>query len=78
MDEKRPLPPGRQPYDPLNGVRVGALAGALAGVVATAATRTTWFLLAGAVIGGAIGYLTERRKLHGDNPESSRPGGDRD
>lgn len=74
MDAKRPfrVPPGRQLYDPLNGFRVGALAGGLLGALITAATRAPWFLLAGAAIGGAVGYLSERRKLRGDDHDSSQ------
>lgn len=72
------LPPGRQPYDKLNGLRVGALAGGVLGAVAAAATRMPWVFFAGAVIGGAAGYLTERRKLRGGDPESAPPADDQD
>ncbi len=57
------LPPGRQPYDPLNGLRVGALAGGVLGAIGAAVTHIGWIILIGAVAGGAIGYLTERNRL---------------
>jgi hypothetical protein len=59
------LPPGRQPYDPLNGLRVGALSGGLTGAVAAVVIGPVyaWLVLVGAVAGGAIGYWYERRSL---------------
>jgi predicted lipid-binding transport protein (Tim44 family) len=76
-NDENPLPPGRQPYDSLTGLRVGAVAGGLLGGLGGAVMRTPWLLLAGAGIGAAVGYLTERRtvrnetqKLHGDGPGS--------
>ena len=59
------LPPGRQPYDPLNGLRVGALSGGLMGAIATFATGAgyAWLVLVGAGVGGAVGYWFERRSL---------------
>ena len=60
------LPPGRQPYDPLNGLRVGALVGAFLGTAATAVSSVTsvWLVLVGAAIGGVIGYAVERQQSH--------------
>ncbi len=60
------LPPGRQPYDVLNGLRIGALVGGIIGAIVLALTSldSLWVLLVGAVIGGAIGYLYERRRLN--------------
>lgn len=76
-NHENPLPPGRQPYDSLTGLRVGAVAGGLLGGLGGVAMGTPWLLLAGAVIGAAVGYLTERRKvrnetqkLHGEGPGS--------
>jgi len=60
------LPPGRQPYDALNGLRVGAFAGLALGAVAAAVTRVAWFLLIGVVAGAVIGYLWERRRIRED------------
>jgi hypothetical protein len=64
-DDGYRLPPGRQPYDPLNGLRIGAFAGGILGAIAAGVTRFVWFLPAGAVLGGAVGYLSERATLRG-------------
>ncbi len=58
------LPAGRPPWDPLNGLRVGAFAGGAAGVVVTAAAGLSyiWAVLVGAAAGGAVGYWSEKRK----------------
>jgi len=59
------LPPGRQLYDPLNGLRVGAFAGGLIGGIVTAVTTIAlvWLVVAGAIVGGAVGYWYERHRL---------------
>ncbi len=57
------LPPGVQPYDPLNGFRVGALAGALLGAIPTFVVGSPWFVIGGSILGGIGGYLRERRRL---------------
>ena len=59
------LPPGRQPYDPLSGLRVGAVAGGILGaaVIAVTSFAEVWLMLVGAVIGGAIGFWSEKRKV---------------
>ena len=62
-EDKTVLPPGRQPYDPLNGLRVGAFAGIALGALGAAITRIGWLLLVGAIIGGIAGYITERNRL---------------
>jgi len=64
MEDQR-LPPGRQPYDALNGLRVGGLAGAVLGAVITALTTVglVWLVPAGAVAGAVAGYLYERRRM---------------
>jgi uncharacterized protein YcfJ len=61
------LPRGRQPYDPLNGMRVGAVAGGLLGVIVTALTSIgfVWLVALGAVAGGVLGYRYEKRRLEG-------------
>lgn len=61
-DEK--LPPGVQPWDVINGLRVGSLAGAAAGAVIAlvAGIDVGAFGLGGAAIGGLAGYWSERRK----------------
>jgi hypothetical protein len=68
MDEREDyqLPPGRQPYDVLNGLRIGALVGGILGAIVMVLTSldSLWVLLIGAAIGGVAGYLYERRRLN--------------
>lgn len=68
MSEREPqrLPPGRQPYDVLNGLRVGAFAGVALGAIVAAVTRIPWLLLLGVVVGAAAGYLWGRRGFRED------------
>lgn len=54
------MPAGRQPYDPLNAVRIGALAGGLAGGPFTYVSGSPWFVIAGAVAGGMGGFVYHR------------------
>ncbi len=79
MSSKTPekLPPGRQPYDPLNGLRVGGLAGGILGAVFAAASDLVgfWFVLVAAAIGAGIGYWTEKFKLSGEPPEPEEGAG---
>lgn len=51
-------------HDPINGLRVGALAGGLLGALITVLTSTSyaWIVLVLGVVGGVIGYLTERSR----------------
>jgi len=58
------LPPGTQPYDRLNGIRIGALAGGLVGTLVAALVGgvSFWWVLATAVVGGVVGYGYERRE----------------
>jgi len=60
------LPPGRQPYDSLVGLRVGALAGGLLGGVGAAITQVGWLILLGAVGGATAGYIVERNRMRRD------------
>ncbi len=57
-------PAGRQPYDPLNGLRIGALAGGILGIAATAllSFSNIWLTLVGAVIGAVVGYWWEKQR----------------
>lgn len=55
-----------QPYDALNGLRVGAFAGGVFGAVIAAVTHIGWFILLGAIAGGSIGYARERSRLRAD------------
>jgi hypothetical protein len=66
-------PAGRQPYDPLNGLRVGALAGGVVGVLPAAilGPRAAWTMLIGAVIGGAVGFWWEKRAMASREPPRS-------
>ena len=60
------LPPGRQPYDPLNGLRVGALAGGIFGAVIAGLTDIGfWFVLFAAIVAATVGYWTQKRRLMG-------------
>lgn len=65
MSEKsESLPPGRPPWDTLNGLRVGGFAGAIFGGLLTmlVGASVAWLILVGAACGAALGYWTERRK----------------
>jgi hypothetical protein len=55
-------------HDPINGLRVGTLAGGLLGALVTVLTSTSlaWLVLVLGVTGGAIGYLTERSRQRGE------------
>ncbi len=57
------LPPGRQPYDALNGLRIGAFAGLALGATAAALTRIAWLLMIGTIAGALVGYVWERRRI---------------
>lgn len=77
MDESEEyrLPPGRQPYDVLNGLRIGALVGGILAAIVMVVTSfdSLWVLLVGAVIGGATGYLYERRRLNAARTAPPQP-----
>ena len=51
-------------HDPINGLRVGALAGGLLGALITALTSTSyaWVVLVLGVVGAAIVFFTERSR----------------
>ena len=60
------LPPGTQPYDPLNGLRVGALTGGIIGAVIAGLTDIgIWFVFLAAIVAAAVGYWTQKRKFAG-------------
>jgi hypothetical protein len=58
------LPAGRPPWDPINGIRVGGLAGGIAGILLTVVLgmKNPWVAIICAVVGGTAGYLSEKRK----------------
>ncbi len=64
---------GRQPYDALNGLRVGALAGALLGAAPALiwGTGLAWAIPVAAVLGGLAGYVSERRRMRSGDDGSS-------
>lgn len=67
MDSERDptgLPPGHQPYDPLNGIRIGAIAGGLVGIGVAALTGFGGIgtVVVAAAIGGSAGYAYQRRE----------------
>lgn len=61
------LPPGTSPWDVFSGIRVGVVAGGLAGAVLTliAGWSAAWMVPTAAVLGGAVGYMTEKRRRAG-------------
>lgn len=58
-------PAGRQPYDTMKGAQVGALTGGVLAMIPLALNVPGGFLLVvgGALLGGGIGFLWERRQL---------------
>jgi len=65
-EHKTRLPPGRQPYDAVNGFRVGGFVGAVSTAlvsVGVLGTLNVWVVLAGALVGGFVGYVRERRRM---------------
>lgn len=56
--ERPSYPPGRQPYDKLVGMRVGALVGGLIGGLGAFLLGGifAWLIVIGAVLGGVIGH----------------------
>lgn len=65
-------------HDPINGLRVGALAGGLLGALVTvlSSPSNAWTVFVLGTIGGAVGYWTERRRLEDArrSPPDDRPG----
>ena len=65
MGTQQRVPPGRQPYDALHGLRLGAIVGSLLG--ALVALAVGWgmvgLIVATAAVGGFAGYHYERRQV---------------
>ncbi len=61
-EDDAPIPPGHEPHDPLNGIRIGALVGGLLGALLTALTSVAnaWLVLVGGVVGAIVGYRSQR------------------
>jgi len=64
--------PGVQPYDSLNGARIGAIAGGLLALIpgAVLGPPIVW-LLAGAIVGGVGGFMWQRRENRERSDDSS-------
>jgi hypothetical protein len=62
------MPAGRQPYDALNGLRIGAAAGASLGAVIALVIGTGMvpLIVFGGGLGGAAGYRFEQHQIHND------------
>ena len=58
------LPLGRAPWDPVNGLRIGAFTGALfgAGLIFLSGVASFWIVAGCGAIGGGVGYWAEKRK----------------
>ena len=61
-DDRPSLAPGEQPYDRLNGMRIGALTGGVFATVIAAVLAATvnplfvWLIPIGAILGGVAGH----------------------
>jgi uncharacterized protein YcfJ len=68
------MPAGRQPYDALNGLRIGAVAGALLGAIVALVlgSAMVWLILAIGAIGGYLGYRFERRQIERERSAGER------
>lgn len=66
---------GRQPYDALNGLRIGAVAGALLGAIVAllVGQAMVWLILVAGAIGGFLGYRFERRQIDRARAAADRP-----
>ena len=61
------LPPGRLPWDSANGLRIGALTGAVLGAALMAVTgiRSFWLVALTCLAGGVIGFWSQKRETGG-------------
>ena len=75
--ERSPLSPGRAPWDPVNGMRIGAFTGGLFGaaLIALSGVASFWIIACCGVIGGGAGYWSEKRKQRSSPNGSDRARG---
>lgn len=61
------LPAGTSPWDVFSGIRVGVVAGGLGGALlaVVAGWSAGWTVPVVAILGGAVGYWTEKRRRTG-------------
>jgi outer membrane lipoprotein SlyB len=78
MGTRQSLPAGRQPYDALTGLRIGAVAGALVGALLALliGTGMVWLIVALGAVGGVLGYRFEQHEIEHDRER--RPDGPTD
>ncbi len=57
--DRRSYPPGHQPYDAMNAVRMGALVGGVLGIalLAIVGVASAWMIIVFAVVGAVAGYV---------------------
>ena len=69
------MPAGRQPYDTLNGLRIGAVAGALLGAIVALVVGSgmVWLIIALGAIGGFLGYRFEHRQIEHERAAAKHP-----
>ena len=55
-------------HDSFNGARIGAIVGALLGAILTVITTPglAWMILAGAALGGTIGWVCEQHRTRSE------------
>ena len=61
--ERPRLAPGREPWDPANGLRIGGFVGALVGgaIAIVFSSGLVWLVAVFGAIGAAIGFWSEKR-----------------
>ena len=66
-------PPGVQPYDSLNGARIGVIAGGILALIpgALIGPPIVW-LVAGAFVGGLGGFVWQRRENRQRSDDNTR------
>jgi hypothetical protein len=66
------LPAGHPPWEPLNGIRIGGIAGLALGAVLALLfdTAALAFIIGGTVVGAVVGYLVAKRQMRLPPPPS--------